>query len=644
MRCACSAECAPSYRIPDKKKPHFGQSSRSQAADQVIFSIKSLQSRFATSTSLNASTYKPLALFGAEFFSIFQPFFSHIPFLQQVCHIRPYSFIAIVTIIVHNPTRKFTHALEHGASGLGGLAAEVEMRSFRKQTQRALMIAATAGVSACFSPSAHGYSDYLVDPAWGGAQGAAGLGYLGVWTSVTSAFTASTSLQGGSSMTNPNRLFIMPGTYNVGTTFLKFSHSNVDLIGMDTVTGNNSDVVITSTLDSGYNTGSATIGTSNSATLMLTGSNICVANLTIANSTDTPYIVGSAHMAESPTGSFATGQSQTASDPAVALLSQGDCQVYSNVSILGFQDSLYLKGGRTYFTNSYISGDDDFIFANGTSIFNNDVINNDGNHTGGSITAASTDKRTSNGFVFMNSQITENSVQNSVIDPNGGAVSQSTMNAWTASSYNFYLGRPWGWQQAGGDAAVVYMNDQINTLNLNSAGWLNWDSTELNASNGKNGGNPGEDSRFATYGDTDDNSNALNTSNYVSWSHTLSSTQASMYSIANIFTFDANLPNGGWFGAGYPAGDNAPGSGLPDTNPNYSFPAFWGPRNINNETANDNITGNPTAYINPTWNETTVTTFDPTIQLATVPEPGTISLAVAVGLFALERRRRKPLS
>jgi pectin methylesterase-like acyl-CoA thioesterase len=527
------------------------------------------------------------------------------------------------------------------------------------------MMAAAVGAAAYFGTQAHAgtvdaydptgsYTDYLVDPTWTGAQGGttatgADAGFAGVWSTVggtTGALNTNgtAAMPGGASAVNPNRLFVDPGTYNVGTTFIKYNKNDVDVIGVDSVTKTNSDVVITSYLDSDYNAGSGTIGTSNSATLMLTGNNVAVANLTIANATDTPFIIAAGnHKAETPTGSY-TGSTQTASAPAVALLSQGDLQAFSNVSILGYQDTLYLKGGRTYFTNSTISGDDDFIFANGTAVFNNDVINVDGNHSGGDVTAASTDKRTSNGFVFMNSTVTLNSVSgNALIDPSGDAVTQSTINGWTGTSnYIYSLGRPWGWQQAGGDAAVVYLNDSIQTKNLNSAGWSMWDTTETNASNGLNGGNPGEDSRFAVYNDTDLSSNSLNTTNFQSWSHTLSSAQAAMYTVANIFSFDSSTTfAGGWYGNGYPAGDNAPGSGLADVNPNYSMPAFWGPRNINNEEANDSITGNPAAYINPTWSQTSVLTWDPTIQLATVPEPGTISVLGGVGLLTLTRRRRK---
>ncbi len=87
-----------------------------------------------------------------------------------------------------------------------------------------------------------------------------------------------------------------------------------------------------------------------------------------------------------------------------------------------------------------VSGDVDFIFANGTTVFNNSTINIDSDHSGGDIIAASTDKRTSNGLVFLNSTITGNSVKgNAVIDPyNAG-------NANRPAASSMYLGRPWGW-------------------------------------------------------------------------------------------------------------------------------------------------------------------------------------------------------
>ena len=361
---------------------------------------------------------------------------------------------------------------------------------------------------------------------------------------------------------------------------LKYSKANVDFVGL---TGNSSDVVITSTLDAAYNPGSGALGTSGSATIMLTGNNFGAENITFANGTDTPYITSVAKQAVTPQGTY-TGNAQTATSQAVALLLQGDEQVFNNVQVLGYQDSLYSKGGRSYFNNSYVTGDIDFIFANGTTVLNNSVINDNGNQpNGGTVTAASTDKRTSNGLVFLNDQITTNSVKgNALIDPNSAA----TATAPVAGSQ--FLGRPWGDMQTGGDASTVFINSEMSAA-FTGAGWEKWDSTEAN---------PGADSRYAEYNSMDLLGNPLNVSGRVTWSHQLTASQAAAYSVSNLF----GEPDS-WYGLGYPAGDASnPGTGSADpTNASFSWPAYWGDRNAQNEAADDLILNNPASYSDPSW-------------------------------------------
>jgi pectinesterase len=232
-------------------------------------------------------------------------------------------------------------------------------------------------------------TNYLLDPNFSGADGSAGEGYPVVYKSITSALNGTTGVPAGASAANPNVLYIEPGIYNTAATTgvsLSYSKNNVALIGL---TGNADDVVITSTLDSVYNPGSGALGTTGSATLQLKGNNVSAKNITFANSTDTPYIIAAGHQhAVTPTGDYTTGTAQTATQPAVALLLQGDQQAFQNVKVLGYQDTLYMKGGRVYFNNSYVSGDDDFMFANGTVVFKNSTINIDGDHSGGAMTAA----------------------------------------------------------------------------------------------------------------------------------------------------------------------------------------------------------------------------------------------------------------
>ena len=495
-----------------------------------------------------------------------------------------------------------------------------------------------AGSMAWFSsPQRAAAAEYLVDPSYAGTNGAPFGSYAGAYNSVTAAL-GSGGVPAGASAANPNKIYFVPGTYNTAISTgvsLSNSRNNIALLG---TTNNPDDVVITSFLDAGYNPGSGALGTTGSATLQLKGNNVTAAGITFANSTNTPYIVNTGHKAVTPTGDYTTGNAQTANQPAVALLTQGDQQAFSNCKFLGYQDTLYTKGGRNYFTNCTISGDIDFIFANGTSVFNNCTVNLDGDHSGGTITAASTDKRQSNGLVFLNSTVTGNSVKNNpVIDPQGAA------NASGPANNNMYLGRPWGWQQVGGDASTVFINTKM-TAAIRALGWLNWNANELVAGNGKNDGNPAKDSRYAEYNSMDLGGNPLDITSRVTWSHQLTAAQAAAYTVGNLFSNESGYA---WYGQGYPAGDaNNPGTGSANPNdPNYSWPAFWGDRNSNNDTANATVSqpypipGNPAAYSNPNW--TLAGNWDPEAQIAAVvPEPATIAALGLIAGAALGARRR----
>jgi pectin methylesterase-like acyl-CoA thioesterase len=503
--------------------------------------------------------------------------------------------------------------------------------------RRLIVLGCVVGLAATFCGTATA-TNYLLDPSFSGTDGSAGEGYTAVYKTINSALAG---MPAGTSPTTPNVLYIEPGTYNTAATTgvsLSDSRSNIALIGLS---NNADDVVITSTLDSAYNPGTGALGTTGSATLQLKGNNVSAENITFANSTDTPYIISSTgnHMAVTPAGVYPTsgGISQTATQPAVALLLQGDEQAFKNVKVLGYQDTLYMKGGRVYFNNSYVSGDDDFMFANGTVVFKNSTLNIDGDHSGGAMTAASTDKRTSNGFVFMNNTITGNSVHgNTVIDPMNAA------NMSGPASQSMYLGRPWGWQQSGGDASTVFINNQFQTNAIKPAGWTPWNSDETNNTDGigNNNNNPAEDSRFAEYNNVDGSNNPVVTSSRVSWSHQLTAGQAAAYTVANIFSRESNYP---WYGQGYPSGDASnPGTGSADPNAaNYSWPAFWGDRNTANDTTGssaDLIANNPASYSDPSWTLTDVS-WDPDAQLSLVPEPGSAVL-LGLGGFICWRIRR----
>ena len=96
-----------------------------------------------------------------------------------------------------------------------------------------------------------------------------------------------------------------------------------------------------------------------------------------------------------------------------------------------------------------------------------------------------------------------------------------------------------------------------------------------------------------------------------------------------------------------PVDASNPGTGSANpTDPNYSWPAFWGDRNSQNETANDTILNNPAGYTDPSW--TLGGNWDPTNALSLVtgadlqvPEPATTALLAGLIILPLALRPRR---
>jgi pectinesterase len=153
----------------------------------------------------------------------------------------------------------------------------------------------------------------------------------------------------------------------------------------------------------------ATYGTSGSTTFFASAAGFQAQNLTIAND-------------------FAEG-SLTTNIQAVALTVQGDKQVFQNVRLIGNQDTLQVKSSaattmaRSYFKDSSIEGDTDFIFGRGTAVFDGCTITYvSGRKTNSTHIAPSTETANPFGFLIINSRI----------------VGDSAMPAGAA-----YLGRAW---------------------------------------------------------------------------------------------------------------------------------------------------------------------------------------------------------
>jgi len=150
---------------------------------------------------------------------------------------------------------------------------------------------------------------------------------------------------------------------------------------------------------------------------------------------------------------------------AVALLVRGDRDIFTNVHILGNQDTLYAGGGactgegaeracspaRQYFERCFIEGNVDFIFGDGKTVFHHCIIRNTA-HSVGFITAQSKSYAgQDSGFVFQDCRV--------LAAPGVG---------------NVYLGRPWR-----AYAKVVYLNTWMDA-HIAPEGWREWHPGETN--------------------------------------------------------------------------------------------------------------------------------------------------------------------
>lgn len=152
---------------------------------------------------------------------------------------------------------------------------------------------------------------------------------------------------------------------------------------------------------------------------------------------------------------------------ALAVYIRADRVKFRNCRFKGYQDTIYTGNPketdficanglehRQYFEDCYIEGDVDFIFGNGTVVFQKCEIYSMDRHeeegrTNGYITAASTNPETKYGYVFLNCRLTSQAEKNTV-----------------------YLGRPWR------DAAnVVFANCEMGA-HIKKEGWHNWGSVQ----------------------------------------------------------------------------------------------------------------------------------------------------------------------
>ncbi len=169
---------------------------------------------------------------------------------------------------------------------------------------------------------------------------------------------------------------------------------------------------------------------------------------------------------------------------ALALRIDGDRAVLTNCRLLGWQDTLMSNKGRHLFRECHIEGRVDFIYGDGTAVFDRCRIRS---KNGGYITAASTSPDRAYGFVFLDCELTGDPAP--WIDPTGKIPPKPAGKKPPLA----YLGRPWR-----PHASVLFVNCEMGD-HIHPEGWHNWGKpdneqtaryTEMNSKGP--GSNPGK--------------------------------------------------------------------------------------------------------------------------------------------------------
>lgn len=181
--------------------------------------------------------------------------------------------------------------------------------------------------------------------------------------------------------------------------------------------------------------------------------------------------------------------------PQMALYTGGRRQVYENVEIKGWQDTLGIwNSSQTYFHDCSISGSVDFIYSGGTGVFEHcDIVEIRDN--GGDLTAPSIPEDQQYGFVFLNCH----------------CISGAGVRAGSTG-----LMRPW--RPAGASAFINCMLDSC----ISSAGWDKWDGREATC-------------RAIEFGSKTPDGKLINLSERAPWAHKLTAAEADEYAPIKIF-------------------------------------------------------------------------------------------------------------
>lgn len=175
-------------------------------------------------------------------------------------------------------------------------------------------------------------------------------------------------------------------------------------------------------------------------------------------------------------------------EPAVAVRTSGDKQIFRNCRFLGWQDTLWINSKRMYFTDCYVEGRVDVIIGRATAVFEKCQIHGT---DGGCLTAASTEPDTPFGLVFLKCKI-------------------------TCAEDRTYLGNPW---QKG--AATAFLECELPE-HVRPEGWVEGHGNDYHKT-----------ARFFEYQNTGP---GADTRRRAAWTRQLTEAEAKNYTVENILS------------------------------------------------------------------------------------------------------------
>jgi pectinesterase len=194
---------------------------------------------------------------------------------------------------------------------------------------------------------------------------------------------------------SPYRIVITPGVYTEKITLRK---NSVQLIGA----GQQNTRIRYGDYAGKLDVEGKALGTFRTYTLLVKANNIRIENITIENNFD--FLANDALSVDDP--------KKISSTQAVALAieSPSDKVLVRNVSLLGYQDTLFVNSGRSWFDEVFIAGNVDYIFGKGNAVFTQSEIKTLGrgkaSQPHGYVTAPSTQIASEFGLTFIDCRLT----------------------------------------------------------------------------------------------------------------------------------------------------------------------------------------------------------------------------------------------